>query len=340
MKADFDIHEGTYLLYPTRKDVWRKDAGPIADVVLNLSALLSRYEKTTLGVLPDCDKAKIRELSVGADVIDMLYNDIWIRDSGAVPVGDHLVKFGFNAWGGEDGLYSDWSQDSTVPNQMSEHLKKPLEYSELILEGGNLLSNGRGTLIAIKKTICNSNRNPCIDEKEAEVLLKRALGVRKIIWLDEGLVYDETGGHVDNICAFADEHTVFLAWTDDPGNVQYQIVRSAFDLLCDATDADGKKFRIIKIPLPNIFKRTKDDCIGLELRSGSKERAVEEPIQPSYINFIFANKAVIVPSFDCPTDSEVKALFEEIFPDRDVIQFAAREIVLGGGGLHCITKNY
>lgn len=337
MKADFALHDGTLLLYPTRRDVWRGDAEPIAATVTELAGLLSRYEPTLLGVLPTLDKNEIQSRCGGARAVEMLYDDIWSRDSGAVPTERGLVKFGFNAWGGDEGLYGDWSRDITVPEQMSDLLKKELSLSPLTLEGGNLLTDGRGTLICIKDSIVNDNRNPGITQADAEELLKAALGVERIIWIDGGLAYDETGGHVDNLCAFADPDTLLISWTDDKENPQYEIVRRA---LAAIEAAPGRKYKIVKIPLPSIFKRTEDDCRGLEYPDGSKPRLVGEPIQPSYINFIFANGAVILPTFSDAMDGDVFEIFNRLFPDREVISFPAREILLGGGGLHCITKNY
>lgn len=337
MKADFAFHDGTLLLYPTRRDVWRGDAKPIAATVSGLAQLLSRYEPTVLGVLPGLDKKGIRAECGDARVVEMLYDDVWVRDSGAVPTAGGLVKFGFNAWGGAEGLYGDWSRDATVPEQMSKMLKRELSLSPLTLEGGNLLCDGDGTLICIKDSIINDNRNPGITEAEAERLLTAALGVTRVIWIDEGLRHDETGGHVDNLCAFASKDTLLIAWTDDESDPQYGIVRRALERI---NSAHGKKYEIVKIPLPRAFLRTEDDCLGLEYPDGSKPRLPGEIIQPSYINFIFANGAVIVPEFGDPADKEVLDIFKRLFQGREVVPYPAREVVLGGGGLHCITKNY
>ena len=340
MKADFDSHSGTFLLYPTRQDVWRKNAEPIAKTVLDLVDLIGRYEPTVLGVLPHIDKKAIESKLTYASVVEMDYNDIWIRDSGAVPCTDCFVKFGFNAWGGEEGLYRDWSLDATVPEQMSRILQKPLTVSPLTVEGGNLLSNGQGTLVAIKKTLYNKNRNPDFDHATIESILLEITGAKKLVLVDEGLAFDETGGHIDNLCAFADSNTLMLAWTDDKNNPQYDIVRKAWQVLSRSTDAFGNAFDLIKVPLPAIFNRTIDDCEGLEIEKGSKERFPQEPIQPSYINFVFVNGGVILPTFDDDADEEALKIFKKTFPEREVITFPAREVTLGGGGIHCITKNY
>lgn len=340
MKADFNTHKGTFLLYPTRLDVWRGKAQPIAETIVDLCELIARYEPVVLGVSPKVSLDAVRVKSPTTVCKRMEYDDVWIRDTGAIPCGDGLVAFGFNAWGGEEGLYKDWSLDQTVPEQMSEILQFPLKRVDLVLEGGNLHSNGNGTLIAVKNTMCNKNRNPGVSVAETERRLKDALGAEKVIFIDEGLVFDETGGHIDNLCAFADKKTLLLAWTDEPGNPQYEVVRKAYQTLTDATGANGEKFEIVKVPLPSIFHRTQADCEGIEIIQGSKERVLNEPIQPSYINFIFVNGGVIVPTFGDAYDEEAIAVFKRVFKDREVRTFPAREIVLGGGGMHCITRNY
>ena len=340
MKADFEVHKGTFLLYPNRMDVWRRQANPIAQTVVSLSALIAEFEPVYLGILPEIDYTPHKTTLKKVKCQPMCYNDIWVRDTGAVPCETGMVAFGFNAWGGVEGLYQDWNLDQTVPEQMGDILHQPIKRADLVLEGGNLLSNGNGTLLVIKNTICNENRNPGVSLEEAEKRLKESLNVRKVIFIDEGLVFDETGGHIDNLCAFADPKTLLLAWTDEAENPQYSVVRKAYQKLTNETGANGEKFDIVKVPLPSIFQRTKEDCEGIERKQGSKSRVQDECIQPSYLNFIFVNGGVIVPVFGDEKDEQAEAVFKETFKDREVHTFPAREIVLGGGGMHCITKNY
>lgn len=337
MKADFAEHNCTFILYPYRCDVWRKKAIPIQELIIHLFLEIIKYEKVYLGT-------QIEEIDLQPYmnyVIPMKYNDIWIRDTGIIPLSKkgEGVYFLFNSWGGSDGLYSDWSKDLQVPAQMNDCLKLKIKKSQLTLEGGNLTTDGNGTLITIKSSIFNKNRNPNFTLEQIERVLLKDLDIKKIIWIEEGLKYDETGGHIDNLCIFADENTVFLAWTDDPNNEQYVVVHKAYDVLIKATNTKGHSFRIIKIPLPSIFLTSEEDCRDIEINEFSKKRVIGERIQASYINFIFVNGAVIVPQFDNELDSQVLNIFKEFFKEKKVIPFPAREIVLGGGGLHCITKN-
>ena len=329
MRADFEKHLATVLLYPSRKDVWRADARYIQETVTSLCNEIARFERTYLGA----DRAVTQRLDKAVVQCQMDYDDIWIRDTGPIPTAEGYVKFGFNAWGGAEGLSDSWGRDATVADSVVSLLNGKVRSCDLTLEGGNLASNGKGTVIAVKAAIANPNRNPHKSLDEIERGLSAALGISKLIWLDEGLRYDETGGHVDNIAAFVDESTAFLAWTDEADDVQYEVVHKAYETLI------RHGIDVVKIPLPKIFYRNEADTQGLVIRDGCKPRLQGEPIQASYINFIFTNGGVIVPQFGDECDGRVVEIFRNYFTNRKIIPFPAREIVLGGGGLHCITKN-
>lgn len=332
MKAEFERHKCTILLYPERRDVWRKGARLIRETVARLAEIIARFEPVFLGYsgknIPEItpyDQLKTFEVN---------YNDIWVRDTGGVPVDkDELAVFKFDAWG---GLYGSVAKDLTVAEAIARQCGLKCKKSGIVTEGGNLVSDGNGTLLAIKESI--QKRNP-LPLEEIEKELRRVLNVKHIVWLERGLIYDETGGHVDNLCVFADRNTVLLSWTDDKNNPQYPIVKEALEVLGQEKNTDGKEYKIIKVPMPDIFHRTEEDCDGIELRDDSKNRLAGEPIQASYINFAFANGAVIVPQFGVKQDKEALKVFEEVFEARTVIPFEAREIVLGGGGIHCVSRN-
>lgn len=332
MKADFEGHNCTILLYPERKDVWRKGAQPIKDTVENLAELIAKFESVFLGYSEN-NMPRVKS-NKDLKLFNIEYNDIWIRDTGPVPIGNNEAAiFKFNAWG---GLYSNFEKDLTVAENIGQLCNVKTTKNNLVLEGGNLSCDGNGTLIAVKE--CIQKQNP-IPLENIEEELKRVLKINQIIWLEQGLVYDETGGHIDNLCVFADKNTILLSWTDDIMNPQYQIIKQAYEILVNAKDTDGNKYNIVKVPIPDIFYRTEEDCEEIELRSDSKNRVVGESIQASYINFAFANDKVIVPQFGLKQDHDVLNIFKEIFGSKSVIPFNAREIVLGGGGIHCITRN-
>ncbi|MCL2218339.1 MAG: agmatine deiminase family protein [Chitinispirillia bacterium] len=332
MKAEYEQHKCTILLYPERRDVWRKGAQLIRETVERLAETIAEFEPVFLGY----NGQNIPKLQVADQLktVDIEYDDIWARDTGGIPVGDdELVIFGFDAWG---GLYGSVTKDMSVSGTIAQFCKLKPKKSAIVTEGGNLVSDGNGTLLAVKE--CLQSRNP-LPLEEIENELKRVLNIGRIVWFERGLVYDETGGHVDNLCVLADKNTALLSWTDDKSNPQYSVVKEALEVLEQASDADGKAYKIVKVPIPDIFYRTEEDCDGIELREDSKNRLVGEPIQASYINFAFANGAVIVPQFGLKQDDEALNVFKRTFGTRKVVPFDAREIVLGGGGIHCVSRN-
>jgi len=334
MKAEFEWHKCTILLYPERRDVWRKEAKFIKETIERLAETIARYEPILLGYNGNNVPKLVSSGYLKSFNIKIEYDDIWIRDTGAIPVScDELVAFGFDAW---SGLYENAERDLTVATKIGQLCGIEPKRSNLILEGGNIVSDGNGTLLTIKESILKRNSKP-LEEIEKE--MKEILKVKQIIWIERGLIFDETGGHIDNLCAFADRNTIMLSWTDDESNPQYEIIKETLNILGKARDLEGKPYKIIKVPIPDIFYRTKDECEGILLRKDSKNRLVNEPIQASYINFIFINGAVIVPQFDLKQDGEALEVFKKTFGPRPIIPFYAREIVLGGGGIHCATRN-
>ena len=327
MKAEFEKHECTFLLYPERKDVWRKKCAPIRKVIENLALTISEYEPVHLGY-----KNAIPKISA----LPMIYDDIWCRDTGPIPAknGD-LISFNFDGWGGE--MIAEINDDKKLPGQIATVLGKKLNEIPLVLEGGNITCDGNGTILLIEHNLVNSNKDMSL--AKIEECLRQSLNIRQIIWLPRGLKFDETGGHIDNIASFADARTILLSFTNDMKHPQYEIVNEAFSILKNAKDINGNPYQIVKVPIPDIFFTTKDDCADIEIVQGSKPRIEGLPIQASYINFIFANGAVIVPQFNLPQDNDALSVFKKVFTNRKVIPSHAREVVLGGGGLHCISRN-
>jgi len=334
MKAEFEWHKCTILLYPERKDVWRKEAIPIKETIEQLAQLISKYEPVLLGYNENNVPKIVSSGYLKSFNIKIEYDDIWVRDTGAIPVNnDEMVAFAFDAW---SGLYENAERDVTVADKVGQLCGVEPKKSNLVLEGGNLTSDGNGTLLTIKDSVLKRNPKP-LEEIEKE--MKEILKLRQIIWIEKGLVFDETGGHIDNLCVFANKNTILLSWTDDKSNPQYEISKETFDTLSKAKDVEGEPYKIVKVPLPDIFHRTEDDCEGIHLRNDSKNRLINEPIQASYINFIFLNGAVIVPQFGLKQDEEALKVFRKTFGSVAVIPFFAREIVLGGGGIHCVSRN-
>jgi agmatine deiminase len=177
-----------------------------------------------------------------------------------------------------------------------------------------------------------------MSKKQIEEKLKNYLNVSKIIWLKRGIYLDETNEHIDNIACFTSETNVALAWTDDKNDPQYELSLSAYEILSGETDAAGRKLNVHKIYLPSPQYMTKEEADGLEIVKGTKTRKAGDRLAASYINHYICNGAVICPSFGDINDYRAKAAIKELYPQREIIQIYSREILLGGGNIHCITQ--
>ena len=170
-------------------------------------------------------------------------------------------------------------------------------------------------------------------------MLCDCLGAEKVIWLPCGIYQDETNEHVDNICAFTEPGKVVLAWTDNPNDPQYAMSNACLQVLEQETDAKGRKIQVQKLPIPSEpICMTEEECSGLDLWDGEPTRTPGERLAASYVNFYISNGAVIVPQFDDPMDAVAVSILQDCFQTRTVVPIAAREILIGGGNIHCITQ--
>jgi agmatine deiminase len=215
---------------------------------------------------------------------------------------------------------------------------KPRYRAPFILEGGAIHVDGQGTLLTTEECLLNPNRNPSLRRGQIESLLERYLGVREVIWLGRGVFNDETDGHVDNLCCFVRPAEVVLTWSDDPEDPQYDISRAAFEVLVHARDARGRRLKIHKLLQPGPLHMTEAEAAGIERSGDCKPRLAGERLAASYVNFYLANRQVLMPLLDARTDRAARATLVGLFPRRKVVGVPAREILLGGGNIHCITQ--
>lgn len=343
LAGEYEKQKSTVLLFPFRTDIWRKQCRPICKLIVDLANTIAKYQPVVLGVLPDLIETVRNKyvLSENVTVLSCLYNDCWSRDTvSSVILGEepHIMSFGFNAYG--DGLYRPWDDDDRLDEEISRYFGYPLKKCDIVLEGGNIMSDGNGTIFLVKDALVNDNRNPGLSTEEAERRLKESTGAKQVVWIPRGLVNDETGGHIDNILAFADKKTVIISWTDDPENPQYEVVREVEEIIKEIRNADGEFYKIVHLPVAPIYYRSAEDSSEITYDKDSFSRSEGLAILETYINFSLVNGAVIVPQFGYDElDAEAIGVLKNVFPDRDVIPFFSREASLGGGGLHCLTKH-
>ncbi len=345
MPGEFEPHEGTMILWPERSDNWRNGAKPAQEVFAKLANEINKYEQVYVGVNHNQYENACSLLDEGVVVLEISNDDSWVRDCGPTFVKSETgivrgINWGFNAWGGlVDGLYFPWDKDQLVCPKFCSTLKKDYyDLEEFILEGGSIHVDGEGTLITTKACLLSEGRNPDLSQEQIENILKETLNLEKIIWLENGIYLDETNEHVDNIIHYVAPAEVVLSWTDDKTDPQYALSKAAYDVLVNATDAKGRKFKIHKMMLPKPILISQAESKGVDAIKGTLPRNEGDRLAASYANFYIANDSVFVPQFADPADIKAVELLNEIFPNRTIVPIAAREILLGGGNIHCITQ--
>lgn len=344
MPAEFSPHYGCILIFPERSDSWQYGAYAARKAFVEICTAISESEKVTVCASEKQYENARRMLPDNIRVVEMSSNDSWARDYAPTFVtnGKEIrgVNWRFNAWGGlYDGLYFPWDKDDKMARKLCDLYDKDMyDAGDFVLEGGSIHVDGEGTCITTEACLLSGGRNPDMTKEEIEDKLKEYLGVEKIIWLKSGIYNDETNEHVDNICAFVKPSEVVLAWTDDKNDPQYEMSKSCYDILSNSTDAKGRKFTIHKLYVPKPVTITAEECEGLDTMDFEPTRQPNERLAASYVNFYISNSAIVMPFFDDPADEEAKAVLEKIFPDRKVIGIYARDILIGGGNIHCITQ--
>jgi len=344
MPAEFERHTGCWMLWPERTDNWRAGAKPAQAAFAAVAAAIAEGEPVTVGVSAHQFQNARARLPAAVRVVEISANDAWVRDTGPTLLVDARgrrrgVDWAFNAWGGlHGGLYFPWNRDDEVAQKILEIEGVDGYRAPFVLEGGAVHVDGRGTCLTTEECLLNPNRNPKLTRADIETLLGRYLGVRTIIWLGKGVYRDETDGHVDELACFTSPGVVALTWTEDRDDPQYEISRDAYQRLRLARDARGRQLTIHKIHQPGPLYMTADEAGGVDIQPGSITRRAGDRLPASYINFYIANKRVVMPLYDKRWDGAARAALKRLFPTREVVGVATREVLLGGGNIHCITQ--
>jgi agmatine deiminase len=353
MPAEWAPHKQTWMVWPERTDNWRLGAIPAQRAFTDVACAIAAFEPVTMLTSAAHIQNAIAAFAAKATkypvrVIEMVTDDAWCRDTGPTFVVDSKggvrgCDWTFNAWGGLDGgLYFPWANDDAVAAQVLQIEGCGRYRTEgFVLEGGGIHVDGEGTLLVTEQCLLNKNRNPGMSRTEIEAMLRDYLGVEKIIWIPRGIVNDETDEHIDNMACFSAPGEVLLAWTDDVNDPQHAFSAAAFAVLESATDAKGRKFKIRKLHTPSVMYGTSDEYASVEQTEAAEygmAREANTRLAGSYVNFYICNGGVIVPKFDNVNDANAVAVLSEAFPQHQIVQVPGREILLGGGNIHCITQ--
>jgi agmatine deiminase len=344
MPGEFEPHAGTWMLWPQRPDNWRLGGKPAQRAFVAVARAIAQFEPVTMGVNPEQYANARQMLPPHIRVVEIASNDAWMRDCGPTFVVDGRggvrgVDWDFNAWGGlVNGLYFPWDLDQAVAQKVIEIERLSRYKAPFVLEGGSIHVDGQGTCLTTDECLLSPGRNPDLSRFEIENLLKEYLNVDKVLWLPRGVYNDETSGHVDNLACFLRPGVVALTWTDDRSDPQYERSSEAYDYLMSVTDALQRRMVVHKIHQPDPVYIQLDEAGGVDVIAGSLPRQPGDRMAASYVNFYFCNGGAIVPTFGVAQDSPTLSSLQILLPDRQVVPVPAREILLGGGNIHCITQ--
>jgi agmatine deiminase len=344
MPGEFEPHAGCWMAWPGRPDNWREGAEPARRAFARVAEAISASEPVTVAA-SHAQSGRAREMLPAAiRLVELASDDAWMRDIGPTFLVDDRggrrgVDWRFNAWGGSHGgLYRSWERDERVAEQVLEIEGVGRYRAPLVLEGGSVHVDGEGTVLTTEECLLNPNRNPSLSREQIERALLDYLGARKVIWLGRGVQEDETDGHIDNLACFARPGVVLLTWAEDESDPQHAISLDARERLRAATDARGLPLEVILLPSPGPLRASAEEAAGVQPVPASKPRRAGDRLAASYANFYIANSRIVFPLLDERYDEQAAEVLGAAFPEREVVGVSAREVLLGGGSVHCITQ--
>lgn len=344
MPAEFEPQERIYMIWPERPDNWRDNAKPAQKAYGDVAKAISMFTPVTMLVNNSQYVNARAHLPENIQVLEMSSNDAWCRDCGPTfLVNDkgerRACDWTFNAWGGfVDGLYYPWDLDDAAAQKICE-LENIDSYrlDDFVLEGGSIHVDGEGTVLTTEMCLLSKGRNSQLSKAEIEEKLKEYLGCEKVLWLKDGIDPDETNGHIDDVACFVRPGEAACIYTEDETDPFYEVAHENYTALTEMTDAKGRKLKVHKIctPAKPVFRKGAETIDRVE---GSVPRENGELCIASYLNFLITNNGVIVPQYDDENDETALAQVREIFPDKEIVGVKTKEVVYGGGNIHCITQ--
>lgn len=329
--AEFAPHVATWLSWPHKEESW---PGKIETIYPNYSRFIKELAKGELvrinvkdEVMKSFAISHLQKAGVDLNKIEFFFhptNDAWCRDHGPAflinSAAEHkkaVVDWDYNAWGNK---YPPYDLDDVIPTLIAKHYNLPVFYPGIVMEGGSVEFNGKGTLMTSTACLLNPNRNPHLNQQQIEEYLSDYYGVEQILWVDEGIVGDDTDGHIDDTVRFTNEDTVITVIEDKKEDDNYKLLQHNLKQLKKMRLLSGKQLNIIELPMP-------DDVIWNDQR-----------LPASYANFYIANKSVIVPIFRSAKDDKALQVIQKAFPDREVVGIDSTDIIWGLGSFHCLSQ--
>lgn len=328
--AEWAPHTATWLSWPHKEDSWPGKIGLIYNRYAEFIKVVAEGELVRINVKDEqmAAFAKQQLHVVGADMSKIEFynfptNDAWCRDHGpAFLINPEtkqkvIVDWGYNAWGGK---YPPFDLDDVIPTKIAERFNLPVYHPGIVMEGGSVDFNGKGTVLTTTACLLNENRNPQLNQAQIEDYLRHFYGVEQVLWLGDGIVGDDTDGHIDDITRFVNEDTVVTVVEENKSDENYHLLQENLQTLKTMRLLNGKQLNIVELPMP--------DPVIYE----------DQRLPASYANFYIANSAIVVPTYRCENDDRALAILQQCFPDRKVVGIDSTDIIWGLGSFHCLSQ--
>ncbi|MBM3432952.1 MAG: agmatine deiminase family protein [Bacteroidetes bacterium] len=329
--AEFAPHRATWLSWPHKEASWPGKIHTIFPAYARFIKELTKGERVCINVADEAMKAFaiswLEKEAVDLSQVDFFFhptNDAWCRDHGPAflinPQADQpkvIVDWNYNAWGNK---YPPYDLDDIIPTTIGEALNLPVFHPGIIMEGGSVEFNGAGTVMTSTACLLNPNRNPHLNQAQIEKFLIDYYGMKQVLWVDEGIVGDDTDGHIDDTVRFVNEDTVITVIEEDKNDANYELLQHNLRQLKQMRLLSGKALNILELPMPEelIYEDQRLPC--------------------SYANFYIANQSVIVPTFRSQRDDRALQIIQSAFPDREVVGIDSTDIIWGLGSFHCLSQ--
>jgi agmatine deiminase len=329
--AEFAAQEAMWLSWPHKEASWPGKIDTIFPVYTKFIGLVAEGQKVRINVADEAMKAVAEKqlLATNGNLNNIEFyflptNDAWCRDHGPAFVVNYkqkkkaIVDWGYNAWGDK---YPPYDLDDVIPTKIAKQFNFDVFHPGIVMEGGSVEFNGKGTLLTTTACLLNKNRNPHLNQKQIEEYLANYYGVNHILWLGEGIVGDDTDGHIDDITRFVNEDTVVTVVEENKSDENFEILQENLHELKKMRLENGKQINIVELPMPMpvIYE--------------------EQRLPASYANFYIANKHVVVPTFrDTKNDEKALMILQGSFRDRKVVGLDSTDIIWGLGSFHCLSQ--
>lgn len=328
--AEFAKQDAMWLSWPHKEASWPGKIETIYPVYAQFIKLVAEGQLVNINVADDAMKQKALHFveDAGADLSKVNFflhptNDAWCRDHGPAFLINPkekkkmIVDWGYNAWGGK---YPPFDLDDNIPTLIGKHYDIPVVYPGIVMEGGSVEFNGNGTLLTTTSCLLNENRNPHLNQKQIEEYLCNFYGVSNILWLGDGIVGDDTDGHIDDLTRFVNEDTVVTVVEHDKNDENYEPLQENLKTLSKLKLENGKQMNVVELPMPTAI-------VYEDMR-----------LPASYANFYISNKYVVVPTFRDKNDEKALEILQKCFTGRKVVGLDSTDIIWGLGSFHCLSQ--